>query len=280
MQRSQPEAVTLNDILITEELSQRAPRSPNLQAENQAMRLLVQRMAQGSESLMQTLADVALELCQAGTAGLSLLDTPDGEEIFRWNILAGTLAHHVGRTTPRNFSPCGVCLDQGTPVLFSHPASYFTDLQEANTPVVEGLVLPLIADRHTLGTIWIMSHDQQRQFDAEDVRIMTSLADFAATALLLNQQQTQELLTANARLSLVEERNRLALEAAELATWDWNIIDNRVIWNEQHYRLLGLEPRQGQETATLFTQCIHAEDLPQVNEQLEHAIATNGVYQA
>ncbi|GAA6614916.1 ATP-binding protein [Scytonema sp. NUACC26] len=213
MQHPNPETVTLKDILITEELSRRASRTPNLQAENQAMRMLIHRMTHDAASLMQTLVDTALELCQAGTTGLSLLETTaDGAEIFRAQALAGTLAHHVGGSTKRNFSPCGVCLDQGVPVLFSHPEHYFTYFQSANTPVVEGLVLPLVADNHVFGTIWIMSHDEQRQFDSEDVRIMTSLADFTATALLLQQRQTGELLAANAVLE-TEIVERKSLEA-------------------------------------------------------------------
>lgn len=198
MQRPNPETVTLNDILITEELWRRAPRPPNWQAEAEAMRSLGRQMAQASESLMQTLVDTAHELCQAGTTGVSLLGTtPDGTEIFRAQALAGTLAHYVGGSIPRNFSPCGVCLEQGSPVLFSYPERYFTYFQDANTPIVEGLVLPLIADSHMLGTIWIMSHDEGRQFDSGDVRVMTSLADFTATALLL-QRQTRELLARQA----------------------------------------------------------------------------------
>lgn len=119
MPHPNPETVTLNDILITEELSRRGSRTPNLQAENQAMQMLIHHMTQDAASLMQTLVDTALELCQAGTTGLSLLETTaDGAEIFRWTALAGTLAHHVGGSTPRNFSPCGVCLDQGVPVFF------------------------------------------------------------------------------------------------------------------------------------------------------------------
>jgi PAS domain S-box-containing protein len=201
MQRPQPEPVTLNDILITEELSNRSPRPPNLLSENQALHTLAQQMVNQPETMLQSLVDISLDLCSAGTAGVSLLETtPDGEEIFRPNVLAGRLAQHVGGTTPRNFSPCGVCLERGTPVLFSHPERYFSYFQEANTPIVEGLVLPLIADNHALGTIWIMSHDQERHFDAEDVRVMTSLADFTAAALLLNQRQTHQLLTKNTQL--------------------------------------------------------------------------------
>lgn len=210
MQQPNSETVTLNDILMTEELSQRAPRPPNWQAEAEAMRAIAQKMAQDPERLMQTLVDTALELCQAGTTGVSLLETiPDGEEFFRWSVLAGTLAYQVGGSTPRNFSPCGVCLEQGSPVLFSHPERYFTYFQDVNTPIVEGLVLPLVADSYVFGTIWIMSHDQGRHFDAEDVRVMTSLANFTATALLLQQQQTRELLAANMALEVeIAERKQ------------------------------------------------------------------------
>jgi PAS domain S-box-containing protein len=211
MQRPQPKTVTLDDILITEELSRRSPRHPNLLSENQALHTLARQLVNQPETILQSLVDIALDLCNAGTAGVSLLETTaNGEEIFRWNVLAGALAQYVGGTTPRNFSPCGVCLDRGTPVLFSHPDRYFTYFQAAKTPIVEGLVLPLIADNHALGSIWIMSHDEERHFDAEDVRVMTSLADFTAAALLLNQRQSQELLAKNAQLEAEAVERRRA----------------------------------------------------------------------
>ena len=231
MQRPQRETPTLNDILITEELSRRSrslseaesPRSPNLLSENQALHTLARQLVHQPETIFQSIFDIAVDLCNASSAGVSLLETtPDGEEIFRWNVLAGTLAQYVGNTTPRHFSPCGVCLDRGTPQLFSHPERYFTYFQATNAPFVEVLVLPLIADNYALGTIWIVSHDEQRHFDSEDVRVLTSLADFTAAALLLKQRQTQELLAKNAQLEAQialgesEERLRLATDEAQL----------------------------------------------------------------
>ncbi len=209
MQRPNPETVTLEDVLITQELSRRSPRSPNWQAEAQAMRSLARQLVHEPKAMLQSLVDLAVELCNAGTAGVSLLETnPAGEQVFRWVVLAGTLADRVGGCIPRHFSPCGVCLDLGTPVLFAYPERYFTYFQKANMPIreaiptgiVEGLVLPLIAEGQDLGTIWIMSHEQNRQFDPEDVRLMTGLADFTAAALLQNQRHTEELLAANAAL--------------------------------------------------------------------------------
>jgi GAF domain-containing protein len=52
--------------------------------------------------------------------------------------------------------------------------------------IVEGLVLPVQFDGIALGTLWVVSHDEERKFDAEDVRIMSALAYFTVAALRLN----------------------------------------------------------------------------------------------
>lgn len=286
MQRPNPKTVTLNDILITEELSRRASRVPNLQAENQVMRMLLHRMASDTETLLQTLVDTALELCEAGTTGVSLLETtPDGEEIFRAQALAGNLAPHAGGSTPRNFSPCGVCLEQGSPVLFSHPERYFTYFQAANTPIVEGLVLPLIADLHVLGTIWIMSHDQGRHFDSEDVRIITSLADFTATALLLQQRQTRELLATNAaleteiaerkqteaQLSEAQRRLELSLKGANLGTWTYRVATDEFWADDRALQLHGHVLGEARTFAEAGVN-IHPDDRDQTQAALAQAM--------
>ncbi|GAA6617052.1 ATP-binding protein [Scytonema sp. NUACC26] len=193
MQRQEPQRTTLNDVLITEELSWRAPRSPNWRSQAMAMQSLAQQMARAPETLLPTLVEMARELCQAQTAGISLLTTTvNGEAVFGADVLAGELEQYFGSTTKRFESPCGVCLERGTPVLYAYPERYFTDLQAAKIPIVEALMLPLIADNQALGVIWIMSHFGQRSFDSEDVRVMTSLADFSVAALRLNQRQTQD----------------------------------------------------------------------------------------
>ncbi|WP_346294142.1 GAF domain-containing protein [Sphaerothrix gracilis] len=211
-----PKSIQLNDVLITEELSRRSPRDPNFQAENQAMRSLARQLVHAPEVMLQSLVDLAIELCgNTSTAGVSLVETSaEGEVVFRWVVLAGTLANHLGSYTPRNFSPCRVCLEQKAPVLFSYLERYFTYFQAANTPFVEGLVLPLIAEGQTLGTIWIVTHDEQRQFDLEDVRLMTGLADFTAAALLRNQQQASELQTVNQALAAESAERQQAEEQA------------------------------------------------------------------
>ncbi len=208
--QQQLKPATLDDVVITEELSHRATRLPNLHLENQGLHTLARQLVKKPEIMLQNLVELALDLCQAGSAGVSLLEqTPSGEQVFRWAALAGALAPNKGGTAPCHFSPCGVCLSRGAPQLYSYPHRYFTYFQEAKPQIVETLVLPLFAsDDYPLGTIWIVSHDEQRKFDLEDVRVMMSLADFTAAALL--QKRTVELLSTNNVLQAeITERKRV-----------------------------------------------------------------------
>jgi signal transduction histidine kinase/ActR/RegA family two-component response regulator len=179
-----PQGISLDDILITEVLSHRASRPPDLAAENHALQMLARQMVDQSHTMLKSLVTIALDLCKSGTAGVSLLEVkPDDKEFFRWVALAGVLEACEQGTTPRNFSPCGTCLDRRAPQLYSCPERYFTYLQQAKPLIIEALVIPLLTASQPLGTIWIVSHDEQRRFDSEDVRVMTSLANFTAAAL-------------------------------------------------------------------------------------------------
>lgn len=200
---------SLDNILITKELSNRLPKTPNLKAENDAFRTLVRQLAEHPQTLLKTLVAIAKDLCQAGTAGVSLLETlSSGETVFRWVALAGELEQYEQGTTPRHLSPCGVCLDCQSPQLYAYPGQYFAELQATEPLIVEALVIPLIAGNQPLGAIWILSHDPQRQFDAEDVRVMSSLADFTAVALHNNQaRQTSE----SAQIELRKREAELSL---------------------------------------------------------------------
>jgi RNA polymerase sigma factor (sigma-70 family) len=177
------EPVPLESVIATDRLISRPARKANRRAEREAFRELTDVLPLGRNETLNRLARLGLSLCDAGTAGVSLLEsTPDGQ-VFRWQTLAGKLARYEGGATPRNWSPCGACLDAGKPILYACPARRFTYFNEIDTPIVEGLVIPIYAGGEAIGTIWIVSHDEERGFDAEDLRIMVSLAKFAGASL-------------------------------------------------------------------------------------------------
>lgn len=154
------------------------------------MQALIGAMATGSEAVLSAVVTSALRLCRAGSTGISLIEEDPREgAIFRWVALAGAYSGFAGGHTPRNWSPCGVCLAHRAPVLLSHPARVFTYFQGAEPPIVEGLVVPVSYADEDLGTLWIVSHDDVRKFDREDARVMSNLANATAVALHLQRSK-------------------------------------------------------------------------------------------
>jgi GAF domain-containing protein len=175
----------LSEVLITDALRARTSRAPNLTSENHALHQMARNATQPPSQLMVALARMALELCEADSSGISLLERDQGEERFRWVAMAGKLADAVGGWTPREASPCGVTLARGAPQFFDRPGRIFPQLATAN--IVEGLVIPIATDEEAFGTIWIVTHSRSHGFDMEDVRIMESLSRFSALACLISR---------------------------------------------------------------------------------------------
>jgi len=170
----------LESILITEELHRRTRRPPDYEGENRALAALVQALGDNPDTILQVLAEKLLELLGSGSAGLSLL-TKDGGR-FCWVAIAGQWSVHAGGGTPRDFGPCGDVLDRDTPLLFTHWEHRYPYLTAATPLAEEGLLVPFHVDGKTVGTIWAISHDSGRKFDAEDLRLLESLARFASAA--------------------------------------------------------------------------------------------------
>jgi signal transduction histidine kinase len=185
-------AIKLDDIVITGALTHRPRRVADYKAENDALRALAQHLVDDPDTLLQRLVDIAVQLCACGSVGVNIPDvTPSGERVFRWAAVAGAYARYEGKVIPRDASPSSVCLDRGSPQLFAQPARYFTFFDAIEPPVVEGLVLELRGRGEPVGTLWMAVHDDQRQFDLEDVRLLTSLATFTAAALQAQRQRAE-----------------------------------------------------------------------------------------
>jgi PAS domain S-box-containing protein len=172
--------VPLDAILRTEDLDRRPSRAPDYETENRALTALVQALADSPRTILQTLADKVREVLRAGSSGLSLL-TRDGER-FYWAAIAGQWSPHLGGGTPRDFGPCGDVLDRNRPLLFSHWERRYPYLATATPLAEEGLLVPFHVEGRAVGTIWAIAHDQERKFDAEDLRLLESLGRFASAA--------------------------------------------------------------------------------------------------
>ncbi|MBE7170114.1 MAG: PAS domain S-box protein [Williamsia sp.] len=75
-----------------------------------------------------------------------------------------------------------------------------------------------------------------------------------------------------------EERYRIALQSADMAAWDWNIKDDRIIWNDQHFYLFGVMPTDEELRSSYFLEFVRKDDLSRIADSLVHAIKETGIY--
>ena len=174
----------LSDVLITDELRKRPPAKADYLREKLALQDLALQMADHPAEVLPRLVALAMELCEATSAGMSLYEAQPGSPgVFRWHYLTGLLTAFSGATTPRDFSPCGVCLDEGTPVLMAHAERFYPWIAEAKIVVPEVLLVPLFERKdQPLGTLWIIG-SEDKQFDQGHARVMGELAAFAGLAM-------------------------------------------------------------------------------------------------
>src|SRR5690348_3437001 len=83
-------------VLNADELRRRPARAPDFEAECRALTALAEGLTEAPRTVFQALVDAAVELCRAGSAGISVLE-PGGEAgVLRWHAIAGRLAPRVG----------------------------------------------------------------------------------------------------------------------------------------------------------------------------------------
>jgi PAS domain S-box-containing protein len=172
--------VPLEAVLCTEELNRRPARPPGFERENRALVALAQALADSPRTILHAFADRILEVFESDSAGISLV-TEDGKR-FYWPAIAGVWKPHLGGGTPRDFGPCGDVLDRGIPLMFRHFERRYTYLQAVMPPAEECLLVPFYVEGRAVGTIWAITHDDRRRFDAEDMRQLVSLGRFASSA--------------------------------------------------------------------------------------------------
>jgi PAS domain S-box-containing protein len=247
------------------------------EAETRALLLLAQHLADSPDTILQKLTEIALELVDAGSSGVSLISPESGD--FYWPAIAGAWSPHVGGGTPRNFGPCGIVLDHNAAQLFRNPGRYYRYLAPASPTLEEVLLIPFYVRGTAVGTVWAVSHDPARRFDAEDQRMLSSVATFAAAAFQ-TQQALVGMRTTERALRDAKQRLESTLSSNEVATWIWDVEEDRVLPDANLCRLFGVSEAAAESAPLdLYLQVIHPADRDAVSAAITRSLSTGGRYE-
>ncbi|ATC62831.1 hypothetical protein CMV30_01990 [Nibricoccus aquaticus] len=260
-------AVTLDEVIITHELTSRVAHVPDYRAENEALVSLAHVMSSEPEILFQRLVEAALSLCGAQSAGISIWERGEDASVFRWRATAGGFASLQGQTLPRNFSPCGAVVDSGSLQLMRSPVRFYPYIAQLSDPVHELLLVPFHDRGRPVGTVWVVAHLPEKHFDAEDARIVTSLSKFAESAW--------QTVNAQRKLTAVQRRLDSALIAAEFGVYEWEIGSDRVYGDANFQKLFQVHlDAAGSAPLKDYIDVIHPDERVETMRRIEHSVQT------
>ncbi len=82
--------------------------------------------------------------------------------------------------------------------------------------------------------------------------------------------------------NLTEERLQLALDAAKMGVWDWNVRDSTIFWSDQVYRLHGIQREEFEspfDNYLLLVERVHPNDVEAIEEIIRNALSTGEDYE-
>lgn len=293
---SPPDATaSLAEVDIRDSLRSRPHRSQDYELEDRALVALANELAVNPSNMLQKLVETALVLCGAGTAGISVLETREGAEVFRWEALAGAFVTSRNSTMPRDASPAGVCMNENATQLMYLVDRCFPALR-FDPRFVETLLVPFPCGGRTIGVVWLVTHEFDRKFNREDERLIRKLAAFGSAGWQLSSanavleqrvaERSAALLESNATLQgEIDERKRAEKELrrsegylaegqrlSHTGSWAWNVSSREMYWSPEHFRICGLDPKTAKAFYPEVLQVIHPEDRSLAQQSFEEAI--------
>ncbi|GAA5153706.1 hypothetical protein GCM10023340_36120 [Nocardioides marinquilinus] len=146
----------------------------------------------------------------------------------------------------------------------------------AMPPVVAGVVaayvgVPLVSGGRCVGALCVFG-PEPRTWTEDEVETLRRLAgpvvsELELTALEADYEQDRLIW-------------QLAVDAAGVGAFDWNLATNELRWDDRLFELFGLDDETFGGTIEAFAECVVPADRDRVNRALADAIATLGIYQA
>jgi len=174
----------LHDLLLNGAFQERKKEERDPKRGTDALRRMARVFADNPNVVLQELVNIAVEVCGADSAGVSLQEEGrDGKLQFRWAAVAGSFMQGADGTTPQAFRPGGACFDHGRVQLHRGMKKRFFDRYGiATEPITDGILIPW-TNGSLRGTIWAVAYHSQEAFDFDDYELLRSLADFATIAI-------------------------------------------------------------------------------------------------
>src|SRR5262249_51764187 len=86
------------------------------------------------------------------------------------------------------------------------------------------------------------------------------------------KRRERELEDSETRLRVSEDRLHLAIDAARLGIWDWDVEQDRLVWDDSMYQLYGVRKEEFSGAFDAWSRCVVPEDCARATEDVQAAL--------
>jgi PAS domain S-box-containing protein len=104
--------------------------------------------------------------------------------------------------------------------------------------------------------------------------IVVSIPLMALAAVLQERRRAESAARQN------EENLAMAMDAAQMGTWEWNITDNTAKWSDETKKMFGRSPSDPEGTPDDFFASVHPEDRPLIEQAINRSVTEGSPYEA
>ncbi len=242
-------------------------------------------------ALVQIVTDAGVELTRAEFGAFFYnVQNEDGESYMLYTLSGAPAEAFVNFPMPRNtavfaptFSGQGIVRsdDITQDPRYGHNLPH-KGMPEGHLPVRSYLAVPVVSRSGDVIGGLFLGHGQRGIFSERSERGLEGLAAEAAVAIdnaRLFQALQRELgqrLKAEEELAASEARLRLATEAAEIGTWDYDPASGELRWDAKCKHLFGLSPGANVTYEGAFLAGLHPDDRARADAAVREAIDPEG----
>lgn len=202
--------------------------------------------------------------------GVSVGRKEDGEFVYKGAY--GKLVYPKGLRIPTEWSFSGQAI--GNKRILFHGELSSLSAEAGNDfslkgKVGSGIAIPLIFANEAVGIINVFS-EKRDAFEREIERSL-ELVSVMLGSILYKKNVEHELRSGRNML-------KSALKIANLGSWEWNVIENKITWSDEVYSIFGISKNEFQISVDGFFSFVHSDDLVRVRkfgeELLEYGTIT------
>lgn len=196
-----------------------------------------------------------------------------GSELqFRSVYVNGQVFANAG-ACPIAVTPCASVEASKEVMVFDRVAEQFSRAEFLRQhAAVSYCGLPVLDSNGKVVAVTCLLDDKPREYSEEDRHILRIIGQRLAVEMERGR--------AEAALRESEYRQRLALDAGQMGTWDWDIVHGHQVWDARQRELLGLPVQAVDGDTAQFFRRVHPADEAAVYQAVERSLTTGEDYEA